>query len=189
MIFTAKNTNSYLSFDSPIKVLSLSGRVVFYRPNRKKKAIVFNLPEGQVCKTTNDISVVSRKKQRIPTFEELFRAYPPQYNFPLPKKGQLKVVRGKNPNKATIYPEKHYILIDKKLFSSAPLPSVKFILFHELGHYFYNDEELADLFATVCMLKKGFNLYDCLITQLKYFGRTKANADRTLFIFKKLSQL
>lgn len=186
MVFVANKSYSYACNESPIVVYNTGGRILFSRPNKSRKLVVFNLPHDTAVKTSNRLVRVSKKKQRVPTFEELFRMYPKQNNYKLPKKGQLKIVYGVNKNKASIYPTKHLIFCDKNLFSSLPLPSVKFILFHEIGHYFYEDEDLTDLYATVCMLKNGYSYYDCLQTQLNYFGRNKANLQRVLFIYNKL---
>jgi hypothetical protein len=118
----------------------------------------------------------------------LFKEYPPQWKWELPIKGQLtnNFVIARNPNKASIYPRLHKVIADKNLFDKLPRPCVKFILFHELGHYFYKDEPLADLFAVVCMLQNGFNYSDCLLTHIRYLKRSAETVKRTLFIYKKL---
>lgn len=186
MVFVANKNYSYACNESPVVVYNTGGRILFSRPNKSRKLVVFNLPDNTAVKTQNRLIRVSKNKNRVPSFDELFRMYPKQNSYTLPKKGELKIVLGVNRNKASIYPTRHTIICDKNLFATMPLPSIKFILFHEIGHYFYEDEDLTDLFATVCMLKNGYSYYDCLQTQLNYFGRNKANLQRVLFIYNKL---
>lgn len=178
---------SYVCADQNINVFSNSGRIIYTHPNRRKRSIIFNLPNG-IFNTKNNILCVKKKKNFVPSFQMLSSQYEPQWNWRLPKIGQLtnNFVLGVNPNKASIYPQLHKIIVDQKLFEKLPRPCVKFILFHELGHYFYKDEELCDLFAVVCMLQNGFNYYDCILTQTRYLNRSAETVKRTLFVYKKL---
>ena len=180
---------SYVSSDKDIYIFNSGGRVIYSHPNRRKRLIIFNLPNG-VFYTKNKIQTINKRKNFVPSFQMLFREYPKQWNFKLPNKGKLtnNFVVSRNPNKASIYPEIHKVIVDEKLFSSLPLPCVKFILFHELGHYFYKDEPLADLFAVVCMLQSGFNYHDCLKTQIQFLNRSQETVKRTLFIYNKLKE-
>ncbi len=178
---------SYVCSDENINVFSSSGRVIYTHPNRRKRSVIFNLPNG-IFNTKNNILYVKKKKNFVPSFQMLFKEYPAQWNWALPKIGELtnNFVISNNPNKASIYPGLHKIIADKKLFENLPRPCVKFILFHELGHYFYKEESYCDLFAVVCMLQNGFNYYDCMLTQTKYLNRSAETVKRTLFVYKKL---
>lgn len=187
--FKGNKNVSYVCSDQDIRIFNSSGRIIYSHPNRRKRLIIFNLPDG-LFTTKNKLQTVNKKKNFVPSFQMLFKEYPRQWNFSLPIKGQLtnNFIVGNNPNKASIYPQLHRVIVDKELFSSLPLPCVKFILFHELGHYFYKEEPLADLFAVVCMLQDGFNYYDCMKTQLQFLNRSQETVKRTLFIYNKLKE-
>jgi hypothetical protein len=187
--FKGNKNVSYVCSDKDINIFNSGGRIVYSHPNRRKRLIIFNLPDG-LFYTKNKLQTVNKKNNFVPSFQMLFKEYPRQWNFSLPIKGQLtnNFIVGNNPNKASIYPQLHKVIVDKKLFSTLPLPCVKFILFHELGHYFYKEEPLADLFAVVCMLQDGFNYYDCMKTQLHFLNRSQETVKRTLFVYNKLKE-
>lgn len=74
--------------------------------------------------------------------------------FPLPKKVQL--VFAPNPNKCSISLPDGIIICDPSL-RRFPSFVLVFILFHEIGHYFYKSEEECDRFAAEEMHRRGYN--------------------------------
>lgn len=109
-----------------------------------------------------------------------------QLNTPLPKPQkertakQIKIVY--NPN-LTGTPARNFYKLgiievgDK--FMQQPYPVKVFIICHEIGHFFYHDEELADLFAAKLYIKKGFNRSTALhaLTDILNF-ESNVNKDR-----------
>ena len=95
---------------------------------------------------------------------------------PLPKKNHnpktlpdLKVFFGENPNKCSVFIEKGIILFDNS-FKEYPPFVLQFILYHEIGHFYYRGEGLksennCDVFASHYMLKRGFNPSQIKIAQ------------------------
>lgn len=68
----------------------------------------------------------------------------------------VRVEYGHNPHKCSINLERGRILMDRSMLA---LPSFvrTFILFHEIGHYYHNDEAECDKFAADAMIAAGFN--------------------------------
>jgi hypothetical protein len=73
--------------------------------------------------------------------------------FPLPKK--IELVFAPNPHRAIISLRDGVIVADTAL-KTLPFPSLVFVLFHEIGHYFYEDEAECDRFAAEEMHRRGF---------------------------------
>jgi len=113
----------------------------FYQPKNE----IFPLPKGEY-------SVFGGYIEPIGYFKE---------NFPILKKQKkneikkTKVFITKNPNKASIDINRKFILIDKDFFYTNEVIR-KAILYHELGHYYYYDEDLCDFFAMQKMREEGF---------------------------------
>lgn len=74
--------------------------------------------------------------------------------FPLPKRVELVVAP--NPFKACISLPDGIIVIDPSLLELPPFCLV-FVLFHEIGHYWYKSEEACDRFAAEEMHRRGYN--------------------------------
>lgn len=87
--------------------------------------------------------------------------------------------------KAIIYKKQGKIYLDNR-FLKSPQYIVKFLIEHEKGHYFYESEELCDLYATSKMLKLGYNpsqIFDAISTSL---GNKKSTKYRVEFIYSKI---
>lgn len=110
------------------------------------KGFTFTLPAGTY--NVSGATMVRRMKPRKghkPTAE---------LRFPLPKK--VQIVWAPNPHKAVIGLVEGVIVLDPSL-KSLPHFALVFILFHEIGHYFYQDEESCDRFAAEEMHRRGYN--------------------------------
>jgi hypothetical protein len=113
----------------------------FYQPKKER----FPLPVGIY-------SIIGGKIEPIGYFKE---------NFPIVKKQknneikETKVFITKNLNKASIDIHRSIILIDKDYYYTNEVIR-KAILYHELGHYYYYDENLCDFFAMQKMREEGF---------------------------------
>lgn len=121
---------------------------VFQRPGD----FTFTLPAGTY--TLSNGSMVGRLRGNPP-------AMPSRLRFPLPKKITMRV--SANGSKCSIDLVRGIIYIDPSLLA---LPSycLTFVLFHEIGHYFFKGaplfpkgEQECDRFAAEQMLARGFN--------------------------------
>ena len=135
--------------DGPIHIKTADGRP-FYILNKTGR-IKFNLPKGEYITET---PVKRLSKPHLYKFEAKRKRE--HFNFDLPKKGQLKVEFRDNPNKASIFPRKHTIIMDNS-FQQYPEFVKKYVFYHELGHYLYKTEEYCDEFAQQKMLQDGYN--------------------------------
>lgn len=146
--FRVEKASGYTANDS-VLIFDAEGKP-FYR-FAQPGLIKFNLPKGSYM-TATDIRPQSkpheynfvRKRQR-----EFFQYTPPKIS-------DLEIRFEDNPNKASVYPKKHLVVIDKE-FQKLPKYCIQYLLAHEIGHYHYKTEEFCDEFAQELMLKKGFN--------------------------------
>jgi hypothetical protein len=123
----------------------------FYRFETNKGTIKFNLPKGSYM-TASDITELPR-----PHKYEFKRTRKREFfNYTPPRIGDLKIEFADNPNKASVYPKKHLVVIDNS-FKALPKYCIQYLLAHEVGHYHYKTEEFCDEFAQELMLEKGFN--------------------------------
>lgn len=87
----------------------------------------------------------------------------------LPKKFVVKFARNKN--KCSIFPKfnpSYALIIFDHSFKNVPNFILRYVLYHELGHFFYfgngdKSEMKCDTFANYCMLLTGFNPSQCYI--------------------------
>ena len=80
--------------------------------------------------------------------------------FQLPK--TVRIIWATNPRKAVISLPDGVIVCDPSL-KTLPEFCLMFVLFHEIGHYFYEDEKECDRFAAEEMHRRGFNPSQILI--------------------------
>ena len=137
----------------PVRIYeSKRGKIFYFHTGNPKGEFYFNLPKGKYF-SANQLEVL---KNPIPV--NLPKLPAPEKNNTLPKK--VKVYFLENPHKASIITANNEIKVDPKILNLT-LPTIVFIMFHELGHYFYSDEKKCDLFAAVQMIKRGFNPSQC----------------------------
>jgi len=88
---------------------------------------------------------------------------------------------------ARIFPDTGIIEIGRK-FHQQSEQIQDFILFHELGHFYYDSEEAADAYALKCFLKAGGNqsaAYDALECVLTPCKQTKQRIDKLYNLISK----
>lgn len=184
MNFLSSKKVSYKCKDTPIIIEDGTGKIIYYKKNKDKKKIIFNINTERHCFTDNKISVVKKKaNNKFLTIENLLRKYPRQ-NFYRPE--ILKIVKGSNRNKASIFPSFHLIKLDENLYKKIPYFAKTFILFHEAGHLYYKDETLCDLFAICGMIERGYNFSDSFYTQIHILKKSKKQIERLNFTIKNL---
>lgn len=81
-------------------------------------------------------------------------AAPPRPRYPLPRRVTLHY--GDVPQKAQIDLRRGVVYLDNS-FRDAPEFVRTFILLHEIGHYFFQDEQRCDKYAAAEMFRRGYN--------------------------------
>jgi hypothetical protein len=71
-------------------------------------------------------------------------------------------------------------------FHTFPIFAQKFIIYHELGHFYYQDEPFADMFAAKMMLEKGYNPTSIMYTLINVLKRSPLATERLRIMFKNL---
>lgn len=177
--FSVDKKTGFCSFNSPVLIFEQKRKRPFYfHKGNENGRFYFNLPKGNYF-TENRI-----EKLNVPVPVQLPELPPFEKNKPLPKK--VKVNFLENPNKASILVDKHKMYVDPKILK-LPLPAIHFVLFHEIGHYYYQDEKNCDLFAVREMLKMGFNPSQCGVAIDN--ALSDKSTDRKMCIIQKMRKL
>ena len=128
-----------------VAIFDTNGKLFYFQKDFKK---VFNLPKG-VYYTNCHLKMESRpriyKTKKLPKKERNFKMV-----FP-------KIVLNENPNKCSIRPSTGEIYFDRNFFNTLNETEKNFVIFHEIGHYFYSTETFADFYSLVQMIKLGYN--------------------------------
>jgi hypothetical protein len=145
-----KKTGFYCQ-DENILIFDDKGQI-FYERKSDRKNNAFNLPKGNY-RTANTLKKLSKPvSYSFPTLPQ------PERNGILPKKVILR--KGDNPNKCSIVRDDRrriaVIFADHAIFN-LPRREKEVIMYHELGHCFYQTESKCDLFAAYHLIKKGYN--------------------------------
>ncbi len=74
------------------------------------------------------------------------------------------------------------------LFKKQIKPIQRFILLHEQGHFFYQDEHKADLYAAKKFIEEGFNNSTAMYALTKVLKNTPANTIRKFKLDKNLNK-
>ena len=121
----------------------------FYNYKPAGKTIKFNLPAGIYTLVEGQISPISGVHSYTNPPLKL-----PAPRFKVPRRIHVEYKR--NPNKATINLITGVVTMDNSFLDMPKFIRI-YVLFHEIGHYFYKGEEGADRFAQVEMLRRGYN--------------------------------
>jgi hypothetical protein len=124
----------------------LKDGVPFYVFAHNGKRGEFTLPAGTY--TISGGTMIGRMKARKG------HKTPGGTRYPLPD--QVRLHFAPNPNKCSISLPNGVIVADPSL-RNLPTFALVFILFHEIGHYFYTAEEDCDRFAADEMHRRGYN--------------------------------
>jgi len=121
----------------------------------------FNLPPGEYT-TNTELTPCKPVKYRVKSERKRER-----FDLKAPKKIQVKFAD--NPNKASIHLAEGYVILDNK-YKEAPECMLKYILYHEIGHYFYTTESFCDEYATERLLEEGYNQSQIIWASEKSLG-------------------
>lgn len=68
-------------------------------------------------------------------------------------------------------------------------PIKYFILLHEQGHFFYDDEFNCDLYALVNFIREGYNVSTAYYTLEKYLMKSQEQMERVRALFSKINSI
>lgn len=75
------------------------------------------------------------------------------------------------------------------LYKEQPFPIRLFILLHECGHFYYKDEDFADLWAAKTFIDMGYNNSSALYALTKVLNfKSKKNEERIMKLFNSLNK-
>ena len=153
-ISVSKKTG-FFTYGSPVVIYDHRSKPFYMHPANGGKFFSFNLPKGEYFTECNCEPMREPIPYALPTLPKR------QKNIPIPARlKQMRVKIGRNPNKASVIVGVHSVLVDPAIFA-LPLPNIIFVLFHEIGHYYFKSEEFCDLFAARQMLRLGYNPTQC----------------------------
>ena len=143
-VFSEFSEKVRLYSQSPVNVY-VNGTLFYFAKADK----FFNLPKGKYK--------ISGSYDVLP-----FRLPDVSINFHEPEKnvkfsGIKKIVFADNANKCSVDINKGLVIFDKKFYKTLKKHEFLFIIYHEIGHYFYYKEKYCDDFATACLLNTGYN--------------------------------
>lgn len=176
-----------LQFGKPIAMFSVffKGKLYHFRKPETSETfseISFNTDGAGSYETfENPIKILKSKIDYVDLTN--FILPPPEVNF---KKPTYFV---KNPylftTPARIFTDSGKIEVGAK-FDLLPLQIQKFIVLHEVGHLYYNDESNCDLFALYHFLKQGYNESNAFYALSKVLSRSPENLERIEKLYKSI---
>ncbi len=135
--------------NEPIVILDDTHRIFYDTSILDNRVWQFNLPAG-------DYYIYAGKFQKMmsPVNYPLAPLPPTEKRMQNPE--HFKINYLDNKYTASIHWDENTITLDKSL-RSCTLPELIFILYHEYGHRFYDNEKACDIYAMNRMLKEGYN--------------------------------
>ena len=181
MRFDVETLSGFKCQDPIIEVIDNRGLAFYFFSNPSCNEIKFNLIKGSYY-TNNDLEKIDKPliyvPYKLPRFEK---------NINIHENLELNVTE--NPNKASIDVSKGLIIIDKKYYNESETPFTNFILFHELGHYYYKTEYKCDIFSAYQMLKLGFNPTQCFYANSICLSDNQIERKQILFNYLKKTKI
>lgn len=75
------------------------------------------------------------------------------------------------------------------MFEALPYQFKKFILYHEQGHFFFSDEQAADLYALNNFMQAGYNASQAYYALEMVLKHSKENTERIKTLFEKAGKI
>lgn len=115
---------------------------------------MFRIP-SQTIRTKNKLRLVAKIPVNSKLLDKFLELYPPERKY---DPSSVKISRGDHESsKACIYPGLGRIFYNKQFLDSIPdLTARKQVMFHELGHIYYQSEWKCDLFAATVLYMLGY---------------------------------
>ena len=183
---SGKNTIE-ISFNKLPKRIEVfkDGKLYFFRElNGGFKNIKFNVCHPGNYEINTDVESIKVLPLKI---------HPLKIKLPPKQRSFFKPFRFKKNNQLEGTPARHFYQIGLielgKSFYKQAYPIRLFILCHEIGHFFYKDEILADLYAAKIFIDNGYNNSTALYALTKVLNSdSEQNYERVLELFKILKR-
>jgi len=173
-----------------VQVRETNGKRLLYERKADSKNLVINLPRhgdkasliaiGPKIKQT---LIIPLKPPTIPfdTEPEVKRPY---------KIGDFKIIANPNlPSPARMFTKVPVIEYNPRLLGQHSEPVQTFVLYHEVGHYYFDTEELADRWAITRFLNDGYNMSSANYGLTHVLNKTPRNISRMAAGNKYLKEL
>lgn len=167
-----KNISGFLGSDVEV----YHNGKLFYL-NDSGENIEFNLPCGSFEIEGKNIECLER-----PLLYKTPKISIPQKNI---KMKEMVIHFVDNPNKASIHVQSGNTYFDSELAEMWETPKKIFVLGHELGHNFYKDEILCDIYSAKKMLENGFNPSQCIYSSVTCLSKGAEERKNKLLNFLK----
>ena len=174
-------TVTFSNTSNLLKIFFESGEIYHLQPSTNRK-IEVKFPDNGTYKIYNDMILGARPGVEKPKKYTL----PPQDRFN--DKTNFHVVF--NPDlkgsPARIFYEKGLCEVGP-MFEALPYQFKKFILAHEQGHFFFSDEQAADLYALNQFMQCGYNASQAYFALEMVLKHSQENTERIKTLFEKTS--
>lgn len=165
-----------------VEIYNDEGKVYFFRElGGKFKKISVNICHKGFYRVSEDCDSIQKRELEKSTINAV---------LPPPDRDRMKpfvIVHNEN---LTSTPARNFtnkgVIETGKTFKHFPFPIRLFILCHEVGHFFYADEENADLYACKIFLENGYNKSTALYALTKVLKANIQNKKRVERLFSIL---
>jgi hypothetical protein len=176
----------YYTPDIKVHITNEAGEVLLDRIY-KEPGNHFTLPDVPII-THNRVRLMGKEPVDFSYVEALFEIYPPErvHDF-----DDIKVKRSfTEDDQACIYPQLQQIYYNPDFYNNLRSKAAKkLVIFHEMGHLFYEDETLADLFGATVLYSYGYPPYSIIKASKESLGMKPQNLDRLEKLLAYLQQL
>jgi len=176
-IFVTEKTGFKIKDPSvPVVIRDPRGLLFYSTEDLLPRVKYFNLPAGEYFVDSGDFA-----KATFPRDFKLSRLNYPDRVYE--STGDFDVIFASNPNKCTIFWDEKKIVFDKQ-FENKSIPETMFILYHEMGHRYYDDENESDLYASNMMKVRGYNPSQIALAQM--YSLSSKQIGRKIYVNKNL---
>jgi hypothetical protein len=182
-----KPSTLFVTFNYPLPKkfeVFCNGKLYFERHlDGSTEKIKFNIPDNGIYYFNLKPKNVEIKNIEIP---DLGITLPP-YERNRIKDFKIITNRSLTGSPLRIYTEEGIIERGKKFFTY-PIPVRKFLLLHEIAHFYYKTEEYCDLMALLNFVDMGYNISTAMYSLTKVLSEHPLNDKRIKFIYDKLKE-
>lgn len=177
----------YVTFDKKPRSIKVyrNGILYFFRElEGKYQSIKFNICHAGRYTTNVECKSIAIKPIEIE---------PLNFKLPKPQRNYFQPFRILKNNSLKSTPARHYYKIGVieigPVFFKFPHCIRLFILLHEVGHFYYKDEHLADAYAAKKFIENGYNNSSAMYALTRILTDcTQKNEKRILSLFKILNK-
>lgn len=160
------------------------GQLDFFRPTGGKLTrLKFNVPIPGTYESNVDFKIVKIVDLEYPS------TYPTLPDHEREDYRDYTIVKNEEltGTPARIF-RKRGIIETSRQFDGLPTSMQKFIILHEIGHFYYKTEEYCDLYALIEFLKLGYNRSTAYYTMENILHVTPVNIKRLQFLINNIQK-